>query len=220
MRRSSSVVLTLALVSGCATVSETATETPSASAPTMQADAAGSGLHEAVAKTAVTAKTVDEFEFRLDETGALVKQAVYHDDAASIPEAVKAKAAELFPGSTVQHYETEWYATEGVIYEVEVKTADGRECEVAAAPDGTLRYEECELEPANVPTQITAAIASAYPGGKILEVETKKGPDLDIITAEVEAAGVEYYVTMTPDGGIEAVHKRVEALVEIPVPVP
>lgn len=196
-------------------------QAPSAATPSEQANvASGGGLNEAVAKTAVTAKTVSKFEFKLDEGGSLVKQAVYHDDGTSIPQAVKDKAAELFPGATVTHYETEWYADAGVVYEVEVKTPDGRSCEVSATAEGELRYEECELDLASVPEQITAAIASAYPGGKVLEVETKKGPDLDIVTAEVEVGGVEYYVGLTPEGTIESVHKRIKALVEIPVPVP
>jgi len=188
----------------------------------MSADTAiaSGGLQEAVARAAITAKTVDEFEFRLDEQGALVKQAVYHDDASAISDAVKAKALEVFPGGTITHYETEWYAGVGDVQEVEVETADGRECEVSALPDGTLRYEECKLDLAGLPTQVTEAIESAYPGGKILEVETKKGPDLDVLTVEVEAGGTEYYVHMAPDGEIQSVHKRVEAIVEIPVAVP
>ncbi len=51
-------------------------------------------------------------------------------------------------------------------------------------------------------------------------METKKGPGLDVVTAEVEDGGVEYYVTMSADGTVEAVHKRIEALVEIPVALP
>jgi len=178
------------------------------------------GLHETVARIAVTATTVEEFEFRLDDHGALIKQAIYHDDASAVSEAVKAKALELYPGATIVAYETEFYADAGIVHEVEVKTADGRECEVSATPEGTLRYQECELEMANVPAQISAAVKSAYPEGKLLEVETKKGPGLDQVTAEVESGGVEYYVTMSPAGTIEAVHKRVEALVEIPVAIP
>jgi hypothetical protein len=205
---------------GCSTASEAVTETPAA--PTASADVADAsgGLHPAVAKAAVTATTVEEFEFRLDESGALIKQAVYHDDASAISEAVKAKALEVFPGSTIESYETEWYADVGEVHEVEVKTADGQACEVSATPDGTLRYKECELDLADVPAQITAAIKSAYPAGKILEVETKQGPAMDIVTAEVEVDGVEYYLHMQPDGALESVHKRVEALVEIPVPMP
>lgn len=180
----------------------------------------GGGLHETVARIAVTAKTVEEFEFRLDDRGALIKQAIYHDDASAVSEAVKAKALELYPGSTIVAYETEFYADAGIVHEIEVKTADGQACEVSATPDGTLRYQECELDPADVPAQITAAVKSAYPDGKLLEVETKKGPGLDVVTAEVESGGIEYYVTMDADGTIEAVHKRIEALVEIPVALP
>lgn len=223
MRHATSALVLSLLLAGCATTSEGATETPAAApAASMQADVAvtSGGLHDAVAKAAITAKTVEEFEFRLDEQGALVKQAVYHDDASAISDAVKAKAQEVFPGGTITHYETEWYAGVGDVQEVEVKTADGRECEVAALPDGTLRYEECKLDLASLPTQITEAIESAYPGGKILEAETKKGPDLDVVTVEVEAGGTEYYVHMAPDGEIQSVHKRVEAIVEIPVAVP
>lgn len=211
------------LSAGCATTSETATPVaPQATSPSMSPDVAApsGGLHETVARIAVTATTVEEFEFRLDDQGVLIKQAIYHDDASAVSEAVKAKAMELYPGATIVAYETEFYADAGIVHEIEVKTVDGQECEVSATPDGTLRYQECELEMANVPAQISAAVKSAYPDGKLLEVETKKGPGLDLVTAEVESGGVEYYVTMNPDGTIEAVHKRVEALVEIPVATP
>ena len=220
MRRRALVLLPL--VFGCSTATDGTPETPTAATPSvaMSADVASGGLHEAVAKAAVTAKTVEEFEFRMDENGALIKQAVYHDDASAISEAVKAKAMEVFPGANIESYETEWYADVGEVHEVEVQTADGQECEVSATPDGTLRYKECELDLAKVPPQITAAIESAYPGAKILEVETKQGPAMDVVTAEIEVGGVEYYLHMKPDGALESVHKRVEALVEIPVAMP
>ncbi|MGH1341421.1 MAG: hypothetical protein ACRBN8_07720 [Nannocystales bacterium] len=223
MRALCTTLLLSALSPGCVTPSETASpvdaQPPS---PSMSPAVAtpSTGLHETVARIAVTAHTVEEFEFRLDEQGALIKQAIYHDDASAVSEVVKAKAMELYPGATIVAYETEFYADAGIVHEVEVKTADGQECEVSATPDRTLRYQECELEMADVPPQITAAVKSAYPDGKLLEVETKKGPSLDIVTAEVESGGVEYYVTMSPQGAIEAVHKRIEALVEIPVALP
>lgn len=221
MRRCALVLLPL--VFGCSTATDGTPETPGAPPSTVtSADVAApsGGLHEAVARAAVTAKTVEEFEFRMDDSGALVKQAVYHDDASAISEAVKAKAMEVFPGATIKSYETEWYAEVGEVHEVEVKTADGQECEVSATPDGTLRYKECELDLGKVPAQITAAIESAFPGAKVLEVETKQGPAMDVVTAEIEVDGAEYYLHMKPDGALETVHKRIEALVEIPVPVP
>lgn len=223
MRSLSTALLLSTLSAGCATTSEIASPEP-AEPPTrsLSADVAAPsvGLHETVARLAVTAKTVEEFEFRLDENGALIKQAIYHDDASAVSEAVKAKALELYPGATIVAYETEFYADAGIVHEVEVKTADGQECEVSATPDGTLRYQECELELANVPAEIIAAVKAAYPDGKLLEVETKKGPGMDVLTAEVESGGVEYYLTLSPTGTIEAVHKRIEALVEIPVRAP
>lgn len=221
MRRCALALLPLAL--GCSTATDGTPKSPQTStSATTNADVAvsASGLHEAVAQAAMTAKTVEEFEFRLDDRGALVKQAVYHDNASAISEAVKAKAMEVFPGATIESYETEWYADVGEVHEVEVKTAEGQACEVSATPDGTLRYTECELDLAKVPAQITAAIASAYPHAKILEVETKQGPAMDIVTAEVDVDGAELYLRMKPDGALESVHKRVEALVEIPVPMP
>lgn len=223
MRRLSTALLLSTLSAGCATTSEIAS--PAASEPSsgsMSADVAApsGGLHETVARLAVTANTVEEFEFRLDENGAMIKQAIYHDDASAVSEAVKAKALELYPGATIVAYETEFYADAGIVHEVEVKTADGQECEVSATPDGTLRYQECELEMADVPAHISAAVKSAYPEGKLLEVETKKGPGLDVMTAEVESGGARYYLTMSADGTIEAVHKRIEALVEIPIAIP
>lgn len=207
------------VLGACASTPAPAPSSPQA--PTAaSATAASSGLHPELARIAVTADNVDEFELRLDADGELVKQAVYHDKADAISDAVKAKTLELYPGATITHFETEHYADAGVVHEVEVKTADGQSCEVSATPDGAVRYQECELDLATLPAQITAAVKSAYPEGKLLEAETKKGPTMDVITVEVVSGGVEYYLYLTPDGSIEQVFKRVEAVVEIPTAVP
>ncbi len=215
MRRS--LLILLGLIAACASAGE-ATQAPATPVAQSPATAAGSvGLHEAVAKAAVTAPTVEEFEFRLDASGALVKQAVYHDDAGAISQAVKDKALEVFPGATITHYETEHYADAGVVHEVEVKTAEGQTCEVAATPDGTLRYQECEVAVDTAPASVKDAVENRFPGGKIVEVETKKGPEIDVFSVEVEHGGTEYYVQVSPDGTMQSVHKRIEATVEIPV---
>lgn len=208
----------LFLLGACASAPSPTNPTPAT--PAAASVASGGGLHPELARVAVSADNVEEFELRLDAKGQLVKQAVYHDDASAITEAVLAKTRELYPGATITHYETEHYADEGVVHEVEVKTADGQSCEVSATPDGTLRYQECELDLATLPAHIGAAVTSAYPGGEILEAETKKGPGMDVLTVEVRSGGTEYYLYMTPDGSIERVFKRVEAVVEIPTTVP
>lgn len=212
-------------MAACATASEAeATRAPAAaeSPAVHSADTATAsvGLHQAVAQAAVTANTVDELELRLDASGALVKQAVYHDDASAIPQPVKDKALEVYPGATITHYETEHYADAGLVFEVEVTTADGHRCEVSALPDGALRYQECELLVDAAPAAVKDAIASRFPGGKLLEVETKKGPALDLYSVEVEHEGTEYYVDVSPDGTVQSVHERIEATLEIPVSNP
>lgn len=193
------------------------TQCPDAPASGEASPATGDAVLATVASAAPNAQGVDKVEVRLDKSGRVVKQAVYHLDASLVPEPVKATAQREFPDSNVTHYETERYADLGDIYEVEVDTADGRSCEVAAKADGSLIYTECRADPATASPEIIAAIEAAVPGGEIKEYEVKKGEGIDEVTAEVEAGGQEYYLHLEPDGTLLDKRIRVPALIEVPL---
>lgn len=211
----------------CATttaIDDTPSSQPEANPHTVTADsstegAAKLGMDPTLVQAAMGASKIDKIKLRIDEDGSFVKQAVYHDNAAAIPEVVKAKALEVFPGAKIVFYESEHYADAGVVHEVEVETTDGRHCEVSATPDGTLRYQECHLDPAKLPAPVAAKIAELYPSAKILEAEHKQGPSIDALTVEVEDGGREFYVQLSPAGEVQSIHLRVKAIVEIPQPI-
>jgi hypothetical protein len=144
--------------------------------------------------------------------------AVYHRDSAVVPDAVKALAANHFQGATVEYYEHERYSDVGEVYEVEVKTAEGRHCEVSASAAGALIYEECELPVAEVPAPVTTAVEKVLPEGKLVEAERKKGPSRDEFSVEVEHAGRVHYLRVGPDGTVIAHHLRIPAEVDVPSP--
>lgn len=215
----------LLVVSACGDTSATtpdSTPPSDAAAATVVDDGSGSSsgtatLHTAVADAAKSAPKVDKMKLRLDASGAIVKQSVYHDDASRIAGPVLETAKTQYPDATIEHYETEWYADLGEIHEVEVKTKDGKQCEVAAKPSGELVYTECEASADTLPDPVKKAVDAAVPGGKILEVETKKGEGRDQYTVEVESGGTEYYLIIAPDGTMKNKLKRIPAIVEVPV---
>lgn len=208
--RHSLLLLTLvaASASGCDKSQSTSTTAPNASGPSLAS----------LAQTAREAEGVEKIELRISADGGVAKHAVYHSDASLIPQPVKDRAQAEFPGSQVSSYESEHYADLGDVYEVEVQTAEGMSCEVAATADGKLLYTECSEDPANTPEAIQSAVASALPGGTIEEYEVKKGEGIDEVTVEVKADGREYYLRLLPSGTVLETRLRVPALIEVPLP--
>ncbi len=215
-------LLLLGFVSACGTsgaASEGTTPPGSSAAATVEgAGAPAAALDAEITKTAASAAVVEKMKVRLDGEGNVVKQSLYHGSADAIPEAVRKLAETRFPGAKVTGYETELYADRGRVYEVEVDTTDGKHCELAASPAAEELYTECEVDPATLSDAVKAAIDKAAPGGKLLEAETKKGPDLEEITVEVEAGGEEFYLRINTDGSLIQKLRRIPAVVEVPVP--
>lgn len=142
-----------------------------------------------------------KLELELEADGSVRKLAVYHDDAAALPAAVTAKAAEVFPGSTVRGYETELYRDLGRVFEVEVVTRDKQPCELSAREDGALVYKECELDAKSLPPEISAAVTRDAAGRKLLEVERKEYADGKVeFIAEVGPAGTSPAPKKKPKG--------------------
>lgn len=183
---------------------------------TPTAGSAGS-LDAELVKTAA-AGPAKKMKIRTDASGALVKQSVYHMDQAAIPKPVHDLTAQKFPGSKVEQVESELYREHGRVYEVEVTTADGKKCEVAASAEGAELYVECQVDPATLPAPVAATIAKLYPDAKVLEAETKVGPKMDEITVELQVGEGEHYLRMKPDGSVIERLVRIPAIVEIPLP--
>ncbi|MFV8754478.1 PepSY domain-containing protein [Nannocystaceae bacterium ST9] len=179
--------------------------------------AAAAALDAEIVTTAIQADRVLKMKVRVDAQGNIVKQSVYHDKADALPKPVLEAAEARFPGATVLHYETELYADRGRVYEVEVDDA-GKHCELAATPEGAEVYVECEVDPTSLSAEIRAAIEKTAPGGTILEAETKRGPEIDEVTVEVQQAEGELYLRMRPDGSILQVLRRVPGFIEVPLP--
>jgi hypothetical protein len=197
---------------------ETVVPDEDAAAPS-QAPAIADGeapFSPAIVKTAGAAPKVEKMKVRISADGRVTKQSLYHHDASAVPDAVKKAAEETYPGGTVLHYENERYADLGDVYEVEMKTKDGKECEVAAKEDGTVVYTECKEDIASTPDAIKQAVEAAVPGAKIEEYETKKGPGIDEVTIEASAGGKNYYLRIKPDGTMIEKLRRIPGLIEIP----
>lgn len=203
--------------SGAATEGTTPPTTSEAASMTAEGSAGESALAPEVVSAATGTDTVFKMKIRVDGDGTVVKQSTYHRNEAAIPQAVLDLAEQKFPGAKKTHFETEVYADLGVIYEVEVDNG-GTECEVAAREDGTEVYTECHLDPATLSDAIKATIESVAPGGKVLEAESKKGPDVpEEFSIEVEHDGKELYLRIAADGSLVQAMRMVPAVVEVPL---
>ncbi len=212
-------LLSLLVLSGCAGsgTASSSSEPPVAGHAAAATVDAPSVLDAEIVQVAATAPHVHKMKVRVAPDGAVVKLSVYHDDVAAIPKPVLDLAAERFPGLPVTHYESELYAEYGRVYEVEVDK-DGVACELAASAEGIEIYTECHIDPATLSDAAKATLEQVAPGGKVLEAETKTGPQLDEITVEVEHQGQEFYVRLRADGSLIEVLRRIPAVVEVPVP--
>lgn len=206
---------------GTTTATESATRPPDAAAATVIDDGgaeASTRIDPTISKAATSAKGVTKIKLRLDASGNLVKQAVYHGDEGRISAQVRELAVAKFPGGTAEYYESEFYAEHGEVHEVEVKTADGKHCEVAAKPDGTELYVECHIAESELPPAVSNTVAATIPGGKILEAEKKTSKAGDTFTVEIESGGTEYYLILSASGELQHKLRRIPAIVEVPVP--
>lgn len=209
-------LLPLALLLACGPKGSGGTTPPTETAPPTEA-APVAALDGEIVRAASTAADVQKMKVRVDADGNIVKQSLYHGQADALPSKVHELAKTRFPKGKVVYYETELYADRGRVYEIEVDN-EGKSCEVAATPEGVEIYVECEVDPASLAAELKASIEKVAPGGKLLEAETKKGPDIDEVTVEVEAGGRELYVRMKPDGTIIQTLRRIPAIVEVPLP--
>ncbi|MBX7083771.1 MAG: hypothetical protein K1X88_31465 [Nannocystaceae bacterium] len=191
-----------------------ATTTPGGGEPSASTSAAIDPDLVAIARrpgVAIKAK------LRVDASGALQKQSIYHRDAQAIPESVRSKTLARWPDAAIVRYESERYADRGRVHEVEVQLPSGQQCELAVADDGGELYEECRIEASALPAPVAAQVTAMFPDGTVHEAETKKGPGLDELTLEIAAGGQEYYVRIAPDGKVLSKLLRIPAVLEVPV---
>ena len=92
--------------------------------------------------------------------------------AADLPAAVLATVKATLPEAVVEKAMLE--DEDGTkVYEVKVKTADGREVEVMVRADGGLTETEEQVKEAALPAQVAKAFAEVLPAGKVEELEKK-----------------------------------------------
>lgn len=195
-----------------------ATTTPEpATTATGSGAAASSSLDAELVAIARKQGVAQKAKLRVDGSGNLQKQSLYHSDAAAVPEAARALVEKRWPGAKVRGYESERYAEHGRVDEIEVTTAEGAECELAVKQDGSTLYEECRIALDAMPPAVASKVAALFPDGSIHEAETKKGEGVDELTIEVTAGGKEYYLRMRPDGEVLAKLLRIPAVLEVPI---
>ncbi|MFO0759598.1 MAG: hypothetical protein U0359_24105 [Byssovorax sp.] len=201
----------IALLSGC-----TGAAPPGGASPAPGTPAANPGhINAGLVALAARLPGAEKLRIRTDAAGAISKIALYHQDASQVPAAILALAGEKLPGAKVRRYETEIYADKGRAFDVEVTSADGRECEVAALASGALLYTECAIKLDDLPAPVKAAALKIVPGGQIIEAEHKQGPGVDEHTVEVKGPGLVQYLRLGPGGELLWHGARVPAFLEL-----
>lgn len=185
-------------------------EKPATPVPATTPSPASPNLDGEIVRAAATAAGVTKLKLEAEADGSLRELSLYHNDAAALPAPVTALLAAQYPGAKIRAYETEYDRAHGRVYEVEVLTADKRECEYSATPEGQLLYNECHIDPKTLPEPIRAAIPTTVPGAKILEAEKTTYPD-----------GRETYsVELSADGKVHELYFERDALIRHELVIP
>lgn len=168
-------------------------------------------------RIATEAQNVEKLVVETRADGTVEEISVYHHDEGRIPAAVKALAAERFPGSHAVRFESEREEEHGAVYEVEIETADARQCEIQATEAGALLYTECRLTRGDLPAAVVSAVDRLVPSNEFVEAEKKETPDETTFSVEARAAGVVHYVRLTESGEVRSHAIEVPAVVHVPV---
>lgn len=199
-----------------------ASKTPTSASAMTNASSGEAGsaelLSTPVRELATASTTVDKLKLRFNGEGKLVKQALYHGEAAAAPAALVDAVKERYPGHSIRGYETEHYADLGAVFEIEFETSEGQHCELAAREDGSVIYTECRVDPAELPESIIKNIDGIFSGSKVLEAEFKTMDEQESYSVEFEHEGREYYFHFDAEGQVTSKHVLVPAVVELPLP--
>lgn len=133
-----------------------------------------------------------------------------------LPAAVRAAVQAAAPGG--QLLEAEKETEDGaVVYEVEVRLADGRLVDITVTPDGQVLEIEDEDEdeadddddgeesiaPEALPTAVKAAVQAVAPSGRIVKASTERENGVLVFEVEVETAdGGEMEIAVTAEGNV------------------
>ncbi|MBI5153984.1 PepSY-like domain-containing protein [Candidatus Poribacteria bacterium] len=142
--------------------------------------------------------TADEAEEKEDDGAPIA--------AADIPAAVRKTAESAVPGAAIQSAVLE--DEDGAkVYEVKLKTADGREIEVMTSPDGALIEIEESVTEQQLPAAVLKTLHEVLPGGKTDEIEKKT---VVVYEIEKEAGGSSYELLLDSNGGILSIEAEHE----------
>ncbi len=189
---------------------------PAAPAPSI------GGLDSAFVASISAHPSATKVEIEVEANGWIRELALYHNDADSVPEAVRKRAEEVYPGATIKGYESEVEGPERrEVFEVELKTAEGQDCEIEATAAGELIYTECEIEVSALSEELKAAALKVLPGAAIEEVEVVEysgdKPKETVVEAKV---GEATHKLVFVNGELSRHIREIKAELEFDIPLP
>ncbi|HEY0135362.1 MAG TPA: hypothetical protein VGB85_14860 [Nannocystis sp.] len=177
-----------------------------------------SSLDADIVRAAGSAAGVQKLKLECEADGSVREASLYHMDEAALPPAVLALREQQYPGSKLRAYETEYEREHGRLFEVEVTTRDGQECEYSAKPDGTLVYTECHVDAKTLSAGLRAALEHKLPDAEILEAEKKTYADGRVLHSVEVRAGGKVHELYFEDDAVVRHEIVVPAQLEVPAP--
>lgn len=141
-----------------------------------------------------------EKDLYYDESGMLFKEITDGGDNGAalpsvLPEAIKSRIAELYPGAVILEYDVEKQYTEVDILH------DKRYKEVVFNLSGAWMYTEWEISQAELPDPVKATLKGpAYAGWRIDDIDRVEKPTGVVFVVELEQGDQEKKVTFGEDG--------------------
>jgi len=122
-----------------------------------------------------------------------------------VPSAAVNAVKERFPGAEIRDRVEKDTERTGVFYEFELWN-DGNQIEVEVSAEGRIQEFEAELNAADLPRAVAAAIAKKFPGGKVTkakeEFERRGDREQTVYEVDVLVDGRKWEVEIAPNGRI------------------
>ena len=210
---------TICLLTSCAhTSSKTpgaATEiaTSGALVPMPEHGASALGrIHPDFIEGILATKHLDHIKLGFADNGEAWKLSIYHEDADSVPSAVKATALKELPDHSKHLFENEWRPDKSRQFEVKTTDTQGRSSEISTDADGSLLYREYAVAVNTLPAALAERIHQALPEGTLISVDVREDAHGKMYEAELQVDRLVHKLHINAAGTILAHHIKVPAV--------
>ena len=129
--------------------------------------------------------------------------------AGDCPTAVLAAVDKAHSGAKTLACKSEQEGT--TVYEVKIRTSDGKKLELAVRPDGAILLTEEPIATSELPAAVLAGVHARYPDARVTEVERLTAEKGEIsFEVELTSGGHKQSITLTEAGAVVALEDEDE----------